>query len=262
MPMNSIITQVYYTDKERVEQYTFHGWGDFIRGCIYMFQYCKNNNIELKIDFSKHYISKFFICNSNISIDDCKNAKYIFADNEYDNIADYPFVFTNRHPPEAIDEPCKRFIKTNCFTPVEPFYEKVASVKKSFGLVNAGYYVLHVRLADNEIVSLERIKQIDTQINAMFKEHCFLTNQKILLISSNEDFLNKYENQNLIKTGLSRGHLGLDTTGSQQTEDTMIEFILLTTCKEIIQFSVYCWGSGFSDIVSKIYDINIKQYSL
>lgn len=259
---HSIITQIYYTDKERVEQYTFHGWGDFIRGCIYAFQYCKNNGLELKIDFSKHYISKFFICNSNINIDDCKKAKYIFADNETDDICNYPFVFTNRHPKEAIDESCKRFIKANCFTPVEPFYEKVESIKKRLSLHNGDYYVLHVRLADNEIVSEERIKQLDTQINALFKEHNFLTNEKFLLISSNDDFLNKYENKKLIKTGLSRGHLGLETTDSQQTEDTIIEFMLMTTCKEIIQFSVYCWGSGFSDIVSKIYDINIKTHSI
>jgi hypothetical protein len=56
--------------------------------------------------------------------------------------------------------------------------------------------------------------------------------------------------------------MGMHSTSLQQTKDTMIEFMLMTTCIKIYQLSVYSWGSGFSDTINKIYDIEVEKYNI
>jgi hypothetical protein len=67
---------------------------------------------------------------------------------------------------------------------------------------------------------------------------------------------------NVIIPDLERGHVGLHTISQKQCEDTMIEFMFMTTCNKIYQLSSYGWGSGFSDIVGKLYNIDISHIKL
>ena len=69
--------QVYYTSSQRVKKYTFHGFGDYIRGTIYLYQ-LYGDTINLKINFSNHYLSNFFVCDNHLTINECENTKYIF----------------------------------------------------------------------------------------------------------------------------------------------------------------------------------------
>jgi hypothetical protein len=63
------ITNVYYTSEERVRNHTFHGFGDYLRGCIALHQICTEKQIVPKFDFSHHMISNFLYCNTYVSED-------------------------------------------------------------------------------------------------------------------------------------------------------------------------------------------------
>ncbi len=249
--------QVYYTSKERVKKYTFHGFGDYIRGTIHLYQKY-GTTIDLKINFSNHNLSKLFVCDNHLSIEECENTKYIFGTGE--DFLNYKCVFTNNLLTNIyISKECKEFIIKNCLTPTLYFEQKLAISKKKFEIEDNNYIIVHIRLNDNEVYNENRynhILKIISDINKLKKDY------KLLLIGSNDIYINKINDPLIIKTNLSRGHLGLNTTTLQECEDTMIEFMLMKTCKEIHQLSVYGWGSGFSDTINKLYDINVIKYMI
>ena len=77
--------QVYYTDEDRFKKYTYHGFGDYIRGCIFMYHLSKKFGFELCINFSNHLLSNFFYCKNHLSIDECQNTEYIFSGKKTNN---------------------------------------------------------------------------------------------------------------------------------------------------------------------------------
>jgi len=81
-------------------------------------------------------------------------------------------------------------------------------------------------------------------------------------MSSSDLYLKYIDFPFIKKTNLSAVHLGMNTTDIKKCEDTMIEFMLMTTSIKIYQLSVYYWGSGFSDTVNKIYKVPIEKFSI
>lgn len=255
---NITLCQVYYTDEERVAKYTFHGFGDFIRGCIYLYQIASERNVKLRIHFSHHLLSHFFACKQYISLEECVNAKYIFSEDI--NVFDYKHIFCNRFNRDYIDDNCKQFIINNCFTPKISFQNTLNNIKSSVNLIDKQYYVIHLRLHDDDTYNFNRHVAILNIIHSIQYKHN--ENSKFLLIASNNTYLPYINYPFIIKTNLERGHMGMHSTSLQQTKDTMIEFMLMTTCIKIYQLSVYSWGSGFSDTINKIYNIEVEKYNI
>ena len=249
--------QVYYTSYERVKKYTFHGFGDYIRGTIYLYQLMKDKNVNLKINFSNHHLNSIFICDNHLSIEECENTNYIFGTEQ--NFLDYNHVFTNKWEFLKINKECKDFIIKNCLTPRIGFEKKLLNFKEKLNLSDFNYSIIHIRLDDNEIFNNKRLDTILNIINLIKLNN---PDENYILISSNETYLNHINYPFIKKTYLKPGHVGLHTTSLQECEDTMIEFMLMTTSKKIYQMSVYSWGSGFSDTINKIYDIEVLKISI
>jgi len=254
-----ILYQVYYTSKTKVEKYTYHGFGDYIRGTIYLYQFLKNKNVNLKINFSNHNLNNVFICDNHLSIEQCENTKYIFANMIEDNFMDYTHVFTNKFELSTIDNDCKKFIIKNCLTPRITFEKKLLNIKEKLNLIDFNYSVIHIRLDDNERFCNNRLNNILNIINSIKQDN---THEKYILIASNKIYLNYIDFSFIKKTNLKSGHVGLNTITLNECEDTMIEFMLMTTSRKIYQLSVYGWGSGFSDTINKIYDIEIIKFKI
>jgi hypothetical protein len=250
--------QVYYTSEERVKKHTFHGFGDYIRGVIHLYQLYNNQDINLKINFSNHNIANLFVCDNYLSINECETTKYIFGTGE--NFLNYDFIFTNNTLiSQNITQDCKDFIIKNCLTPRISFEKKIINIKNSLEIKNYNYFVIHIRLNDDECYNENRYNNI---MNIILSINELNPKETFLLIVSNNIYLDKINLQNIKKTNLNRGHIGLHTTSLTECEDTMIEFMLMTTCKQVFQLSVYSWGSGFSDTINKIYNIPVKKFSI
>jgi hypothetical protein len=250
--------QVYYTSNNRVKKYTFHGFGDYIRGTIHLYQFLKNQGVNLKINFSNHNLSNYFVCDNHLSMKECEETKYIFGTGE--NFLDYKHVFTNNSSVlTPITEDCKDFVIKNCLTPRIGFEKNILVIKKKLKIEDYNYSVIHIRLNDDEVYNENRLNNI---LNIIYLIHNESPSENFILIASNEIYLNYINLPFIKKTNLNRGHVGLDTTLSKECEDTMIEFMLMKTCKKIFQLSVYGWGSGFSDTINKIYDIPIIKYCI
>jgi len=255
--LKKTLYQVYYTSAERVKKYTFHGFGDYIRGTIHLYQ-LYGNTINLKINFSNHHLSNLFVCDNHLSINECEKTKYIFGTGE--NFLEYDYVFTNNLLiSQDITKECKEFIIKNCLTPRICFEKKINDVKKLIKIEDYNYSVIHIRLNDNEVYNENIFDRIMNIILGIKKNN---PDELFLLIASNNIYLDKINLPFIKKTNLERGHVGLDTTSASECEDTMIEFMLMKTCKQIFQLSVYGWGSGFSDTINKIYDVPVYKINI
>jgi hypothetical protein len=189
---------------------------------------------------------------------ECEETKYIFGTGE--NFLDYKHVFTNNSSVlTPITEDCKDFVIKNCLTPRIGFEKNLLVIKKKLKIEDYNYSVIHIRLNDDEVYNENRLNNI---LNIIYLIHNESPSENFILIASNEIYLNYINLPFIKKTNLNRGHVGLDTTLSKECEDTMIEFMLMKTCKKIFQLSVYGWGTGFSDTINKIYDIPIIKYCI
>ena len=253
--------QVYYTSEERVKRYTFHGFGDYIRGVVHLYQTVQGKPVELKVNFSNHHLQSVFVCRNHLSIGECENAKYIFANNPNYDVLQHTHVFTNRfHSFPAYDAACKDFLIRNCFTPRIGFTKKLSNIKQQLSIVDGEYSILHIRLHDNETFSQSRLDTIRTIIqNIQLQYH---PNEPFLLLSNSNIYFSHIHSPFLIKTQLARGHVGQNTHTANECIDTMVEFMLMTTSKRIVQLSVYDWGSGFSETAHNIYDVPITRYKI
>jgi hypothetical protein len=249
--------QVYYTSPERVKKYTFHGFGDYIRGTMHLYQ-LYGNNINLKVNFSNHHLSNIFVCDNHLSIDECETTKYIFGTGE--NFLNYERIFTNNLLiSNDISKDCKEFIIKNCLTPRISFEKRINEIKHLIEIKDNNYSVIHIRLNDNEKYNQNRLNNIMNIILNIRKNN---PNEIFLLIASDDIYLNKINFPFIKKTNLNRGHIGLNTTSLSECEDTMIEFMLMKTSTKIFQVSVYSWGSGFSDTINKIYDVPVYKINI
>jgi hypothetical protein len=195
-----------------------------------------------------------FLCDNTLSIEECEKARYIFGDDA--DIFTSQHIFTNCSPITEIDDECKEFIKTNCLTPTPAFLTKVRDQKRILDITN--YSVIHIRIDDNELFTQARQDAIQNIIHQIVNE-----NETYVLIASNDMYTkNESKLPNVIIPDLERGHVGLHTISQKQCEDTMLEFMFMTTCNKIYQLSSYGWGSGFSDIVGNLYNIDITHIKL
>jgi hypothetical protein len=264
--------QVYFTDKQRVDKVTYHGLGDYIRGCLFLYEYSKTLGRELKINFSHHHLSKMISCRNHLTLDECKNTMYIFGRehrNSYDlrDIGKHSCIFTNKAYDYDLMDEHRKFIIEHCLTPRLCFNKKILETKRRLGLEDFQYNVIHYRSGDDALVYKTDTKSDISNVVSMITKNdkneegedakfLFLTDNKNM---ENLPFIKKY---NLITTGLSKGHMGHFSPTEDDITNTMIEFFLMATSKKIYQISVYGWGSGFSDTVNKIYKVPIEQYTI
>lgn len=260
------IYQVYYLNSK---QSNYYGFGDYIRGSIFSYQVLKNKNVELKINFSNHYLGDIFYCDNHLSIDECNNVLYDLTGKKLlensnvnnNNLSDYKLcMFTHNFPlSNNIDDDCKNFIKQKCLTPRIHFEKKLINLKKSLGLLEDDYIIIHVRTQENLYLVNPIFNHSLDIVNKIVNEN---PNKKIVLLASDNEYLNGIHIRFpfLIKTNLQRGHTGLSNASLKDIEGTMLEFMLMTTSKKIYQLTTMWWGSGFSDSINRIYDIEVERY--
>ena len=152
------------------------------------------------------------------------------------------------------------YLPCNQFQFAIQFEKKIIEHKSALGIENGAYSVIHIRLNDDETFDKNRYARILEMIDKIHNDA--EPNNRLLLIASNDVYSNVIDLPYILKTNLKPGHVGLDTITFEQCENTMVEFMLMSTCNKIYQLSVYGWGSGFSDTIHKIYNIPIEKYAI
>ena len=250
---------IYYTNPFFEEIDGIYGYGDYNRGCIYLQQANEkyaNDGFDIKLSFSHHILNNFLFCQDYTDINVCNNRKCIKLYEENINDFDYKYIFTNKNYRDIIiSQKTKDLIKDKCFTPRFNIKEKLNLFKSNNNITDGNYNIIHIRLYDSNIeLNNSKYNIIIDNINKII-----VPNEKYLLLCSINNYFDNIEIPGVIKTGLLGGHLGKYNCTYKEAEDTVIELMLMTTSKYIYQMSVYIWGSGFSDMVNRIFDIPIQN---
>jgi hypothetical protein len=248
--------------------------GDFIRGAIYIALYCKQHGYTFDIDYSRYAIGRYLynqrfnegiVTNFDkvIQLPVTTDIKEVtdFLDKNITN--DVTFV-SNCNPLKKfiMDSETKELIK-NSFLPNDLLKEGINLTKRS--LLNnetQSYSIVHLRIGDQ---SFDENNSNDVTYNCT--EICDKIKQlvdkrpnkddPVLILSDNikcKQLMGAKNNYIIVPT--KPKHLSIHND-DDDLKDTLIDFFLLCGSKNIIQYSIYSWGSGFSERAHDLYEVPI-----
>lgn len=267
---NPCVFQTYYIQSNSTTG--IQGFGDFIRGCIYLYKLFEKSDITLKINFSNTFLNDIFYCKNHLSVEECETIRSFLHPNEIniDTQIQNQFIFTNKYEDDYfnekinyVDNKCRNFIVQNCFLLRNQFKKTYIKVKKRLKLEK--YVVIHIRTKDWEMCDINKHLWLIHNISQKYIDTNKLntpTKKQILLISNNSELIKQINLPYIVKTGLDIGHTGLHLTTKDQNTNTIIELMLMIECEKIYQLSHYSWGSGFSDMVNKLFKVPIERYQM
>ena len=268
------------------------GFGDFIRGCYFMLDFCEtfhfkpiilinhplneflenhsstnNYNILKKVSmFDDNNCNKHILNNDNVIINTIRKNETI---NRFINYLDTSQIDNNNNiniynivfPYLEVSFEHQKIMR-NILKPSQEMKEYIVYTLENLELTEKNYIIIHIRSGDNYL------NCVDTQFNLTYLTD--ITNSIILLLDQhpNAYFLliadNKFIKLYLYSQKLYRlyiifneiGHFGENTQlDRNQIKNTMLDFYLFAHSSMIYAFSSYDHGSGFSFWCAKTYGI-------
>lgn len=250
---------------------THAGFGDKVRGAIALYQYCRINKVNLKIDIrqdTSHHVLKL------------KSAEPKYDKNQLLDIGgDLPHI-TNKLNTLLSD-------KKNIYCGCSGYPDKLTEEDKSFarylleltpefqkdidaiirGLPN-GYGIKHYRFKD-DIFDKDGL-DMSNETFALCFNHLKNTYKKTDVLMTNSSSFKKYAMDKLkIKTIQCSGsaeeckisHIGMNPD-YKSSKFSYIEFFCICRAAYIYTYSDYGWISGFVQWPANIFDIPISQVTL
>jgi len=255
------VIQVFSTKYDSENGY--HGIGDLLRSSLGMYNLSKQYNFNLIVDYSLHPIANFLrtITHKDTELVKTHKDKVIFLGGRgkilnyikktrSDIIIFFGWLGTEVYDTKMTTE-STNFMK-EILVPNEIFSKKLE--RKILKIPYKDYTIIHYRLGDDEM----------NNNNEMKYEHLlrhFMKNyeQTDILLS---DCLNYkiYISKNVkiftYKNKIS--HLGRNDN-MNEIEHSLIELLILSRAKYIKSYTVYPWISGFTHMISYIYNIPLKS---
>lgn len=237
------------------------GFGDFLRGCAALYQLSEKYGFDLKVDFSNHPLSKFLEQYDCIEHDDSNEVHEFF---NKDNILLEPFlsslpeeslslVTTHCVPVAGIDGGCQQFLKKR----LSPNKQLKGVIKDIASQLGGEFCVVHLRMGDHAMGSnAAAVPVVDEWFHdAIVPEW----GNKILVLSDNmgvkEHLSACFGIFYIDNIPVHLGQCGTLESPADGVRDALIDFFIMSRAKKIYQYSVYPWGSGFSDMCSRIYGV-------
>jgi len=247
---------------------TNSGFGDKLRGAIFLYQYCKENNINLKIDATDDICSDYL---KNIKSDNyevIKNKPILnYKDQDKPQIiqkitdeisnTNTIYVFLNTWPNDLSDD-CKEFAKYIC----KPTDSLKNDIQDKLNNIPDSYGIKHFRFNDD--VFKNDLNESDKLFQKYFELLKSDYKESDILITNSNNF-KQYSRDNLnIKTidcddELCKiEHIG-ESTNSESVKNSFIEFFIISKAKYIKSHTCYSWPSNFVNWPAKIYDIPFEN---
>jgi hypothetical protein len=265
------------------------GFGDFIRGSYFLMEFCKKYDFKCSIDISNHPIKKCLKKYSNIQLSEIQSNIYkkidTFQINNFSPIIDANRIITNNsttddkfndfliylntqqnvngniyvydinYPTESYSHIFKRQMQ-EILEPTNRIKIYVDIKLKSLNLHAHSFEVIHIRCGDDYFG--KNIKCGTLNLKFIFHELDKLNpNKKYLIISDNTYFKelikNKYNFVNILNHNIV--HTAGDDVKIKDLENTMLDFYLMSKSNNLMSYSAYTHGSGFSKWCAYTYNI-------
>ena len=261
------------------------GLGDFIRGSYFLMQFCDDYNLTFCINIANHPVAQFLEMYQNKkpivykvlnAFELTNHHPHILDDNIITNVYDNSinndfihflskqrvfnkkkYVYATPYPSDIIDQKHKDHMK-QILKPTNNLLVLVDDILTKFDLVKNNFIIIHIRYGDDYLIkSEEMISLFHLEIIYNALDKLDQTNNYFLLSDNNiikQSILFKYP---FIKTHFNKiSHTGqgihLETN---KLQNTMVDFYLISYASQIIAFSIYNHGTGFSKWCAETYNI-------
>lgn len=268
------------------------GFGDFIRGCYFLLDFCETYNFEHKIIINhpiKTFLHKtnpisnlvnikFFVHNNcKQHYTDANNyihtdtgdyitsmfVKYLSA-RDVQVFNEHVFIYNIIYPNQSIKESYKEIMR-EILEPTDDIKHCVDTALQRFKLEKRKYIVIQVRTGDEYFDTNNKIKD-DTYVSRLSNEIFDLIKQRIkgvptnryVLIADNVDLKRKIKAlfPSLHAEFNEITHFGEGFPQEyEKVKNTMIDFYLMSCSASIHSYSCYNHGSGFSQWCAETYNI-------
>ena len=168
------------------------------------------------------------------------------------------FVTTHAPPGFPIDCECRDFIRKRVSLKTD-INLQLQAITSELGLDR--YCVVHLRMGDHTFgAAISPVPAVESYLREVIVPKW---GRNVLLMSDNsaiKGFLSEMHSVMYIaNTPVHLGQCGYKESLRDGVLDALLDFHLMARSEEIYQYSVYPWGSGFSDMCSKIYDVPLTK---
>lgn len=273
------IVNVYQIEYENGRQ--CGGLGDFLRGCITLSLLCHKFGLDFGIDFNNHIIGNFINSNNNEKNQSIpyNNIKLVGMNGIFGQDLEEIVQLINKTNEEICYlcttinfennlsmAMCKLTNKNiiKCLLPNAQIIENINIIYSDYKIKSNEYGIIHVRGGDSFLLN----NQLDSNYTNLFINFIFnkikkkIYFKKYILISDNSYLKNsiKHLNNLIVVNDISPVHLALGNMNDLNVMWTLIDFFLIAGSNEVISFSRYMHGSGFSKWGSFIFNKPYIQY--
>lgn len=251
---------------------SYFGLGDVIRGTIHMYMLSKKYDINLIVDTQLHSLNTYLKKRPHPyeelvlkNKDNIPFLPFVFSDDSFNNFIKFIndetnytdgilFMMTNgpiriNHIPQD----CKDFIK-DILSPNDEFRAYMDEKMKTVPYPE--YDILHYRFGDNEMIKM--INEQHSEFIENVKKH---STHSTILLSDSQGFKDLVkQNLDIFMFDTAICHVG-HPIETYDLKDTLFEFFITTTARQIKTFTIHAWLSGFVRISNLIYDVPLTRIS-
>lgn len=242
------------------------GFGDFLRGSISLYQLSVKYGFNLSLDFRSHPLGCLINRNNEDSLfvnlpiyeffnqKNCALESFLVGQSEPCKLR----LTTHAVPLSPVNRECRRFILRH-IKPIDEISSYVSSILNRLELKE--FATVHIRMGDHQF---ENELDLPTALEKYFVEKIIpIWSDNVLVVSDNTSIKETLKRRFGVKiVDVKPVHLGesaLRGATSNEVRDTFAEFLLMAKSDWIFQYSVYPWGSSFSEICARLYDIPFER---
>ena len=259
------------------------GFGDYLKSCFFLLQLCKILNIEFDMNFRNHPISKYFIVDNQENLPNYSIIEYpewgehCYIDNNgLDNFikninnitSPNYYLFTNGWTNIKIRKQGINIIRSKLL-PNNLLIEHIDKFMNSLHLTYKKFITIHIRCNDDAFNNNNNNTNVPQKIKNSIINISIANNCKCLILSNSvnvKKYIQKLNLNNICFKFSNCIHLGSGESINNNIDDgildTLKDFFVMSKSKLIYSFSVYDWGSCFSDMCSQIYSIPIIKIKI
>lgn len=288
--LKSDIKKINHVYKIKFQNSESSGFGDFIRGSYFLLEFCEKNNIEFDLhiydsnikQFLSYFnekpeilssiannINKFIPTNATFTNKNdvisyeintlCDNhfIKYL---NDSELYSDNIYINTINFPGHNINSKHLEYMKY-ILEPTDLLKNEVDNLLKYLKLEKHNYTTYHIRLGDEFLENQSKSIQLEL-INKIINKFRIDANKNYVLLSDSITIkrILKMKYPNILVIQNKSVHTLSNDTNS--LKNTLLDFYLMSYSSNIISYSVYDHGSGFSKWCAITYNIPYICYSL
>ena len=266
------------------------GLGDYIRGCFCLMQISSLLGLEFDMDLTNHPMSKFLVQEENSvkynanyqEIAKYENINYIPINSKVftkDSIrflselinklnsldCDNFFTFCNSLPIFDNYKQIGRYFIRSKLTPNEVMKQNINTSLSNLGLKSKQFAVIHIRSGDKYMLKNNQLNPFALKkITGILAKNMKPGTRYLILSDNNQIKLllkRIFPHVTIQMTNIV--HLGESVNPSDQAiMETLLDFYIMSNAFQIISFSPYNWGSGFSQWCATLHNIPFLQFQV